>query len=110
MPYVQSQRTFCYPKSRKKRLYAKELLQTIEECNAKLERTQKQLQQFENRNKILNLSVEKRRERNHRIFLYGGFMESIIPELKAMTEDEEKDFLYHIAKSTEAQEYLKKTR
>ena len=46
--------------------------------------------------------------RNHRIFLYGSFMESIMPELKAMTEDEGKDFLYHIAKSTEAQEYLKK--
>ena len=50
----------------------------------------------------------KRKERNHRIFLFGGFMESIVPELKTMTEDEEKDFLYHIAKSTEAQEYLKK--
>ncbi len=35
-------------------------------------------------------------------------MESIVPELKTMTEDEGKDFLYHIAKSTEAQEYLKK--
>ena len=44
--------------------------QTIEECNAELERTQKQLQQYENRNKILNrkLSAEKRKERNHRIF------------------------------------------
>ena len=88
----------------------KKLPQTIEECNAELERTQKQLQQYENRNKILNrkLSAEKRKERNHCIFLYGGFMESIMPELKAMTEDEGKDFLYHIAKSTEAQEYLKK--
>lgn len=86
------------------------LPQTIEECNAELERTEKQLQQYENRNKILNhkLSVEKRKERNHRIFLFGGFMESIVPELKTMTEDEGKDFLYHIAKSTEAQEYLKK--
>lgn len=85
------------------------LPQTIEECNAELERTQKLLQQYENRNKILNrkLSVEKRKERNHRIFLFGGFMESIVPELKTMTEDEGKDFLYHIAKSTEAQEYLK---
>ena len=83
---------------------------TLEECNAELERTRKQLQQYENRNKMLNrkLSVEKRKERNHRIFLYGGFMESIVPELKTMTEDEGKDFLYHIAKSTEAQEYLKK--
>lgn len=60
--------------------------------------------------KMLNrkLSAEKRKERNHRIFLFGGFMESIVPELKTMTEDEGKDFLYHIAKSTEAQEYLKK--
>ena len=49
----------------------KKLPQTIEECNAELERTQKQLHQYENRNKILNrkLSVEKRKERNHRIFL-----------------------------------------
>ena len=74
----------------------KKLPQTIEECNAELERTQKQLQQYENRNKMLNrkLSAEKRKERNHRIFLFGGFMESIVPELKTMTEDEGKDFLY----------------
>ena len=84
--------------------------QTMEECNAALERTQKQLQQYEHPNNKLNrkLSAEKRKERNHRIFLFGGFMESIVPELRTMTEDEGKDFLYHIAKSTEAQEYLKK--
>ena len=88
----------------------KKIPQTIEECNAELERTQKLLQQYENRNKMINrkLSVEKRKERNHRIFLFGGFMESIVPELKTMTEDEGKDFLYHIAKNMEAQEYLKK--
>ena len=52
----------------------KKLPQTIEECNAELERTQKQLQQYENRNKMLNrkLSVEKRKERNHRIFLLAA--------------------------------------
>ena len=44
----------------------KKIPQTIEECNAELERTQKLLQQYENRNKMLNrkLSVEKRKERN----------------------------------------------
>ena len=54
----------------------KKLPQTIEECNAELERTQKQLQQYENRNKMLNrkLSVKKRRERNHRIFMSGGMI------------------------------------
>lgn len=84
--------------------------QTIEECNAEMELTQKKIRQYENRSKMLDrrLSAEKRKERNHRIFLFGGFMESIVPELKTMTEDEGKDFLYHIAKSMEAQEYLKK--
>ena len=79
----------------------KKLPQTIEECNAELERTQKQLQQYENRNKMLNrkLSVEKRKERNHRIFLFGGFMESIVPELIAMMDEEAKDYLYHAVHS-----------
>ena len=84
--------------------------QPNEECNAELELTQKKIRQYENRSKMLDrrLAIEKRKERNHRIFLFGGFMESIVPELKTMTEDEGKDFLYHIAKSMEAQEYLKK--
>ena len=54
------------------------------------------------------LSVETRKERNHRIFLYGGFLKSIVLELKNMTENEDKDFLYHIAKGADSQEYLKK--
>ena len=88
----------------------KRLPQPIEECDAELERTQKQLQQYENQNKMFNrkLSVEKRKERNHCIFLYGGFLESIVPGLKTMTEDEGKDFLYHIVRSTAAKEYLKR--
>ena len=88
----------------------KKLPQTIEECNAELERTEKQLQQYENRSKMLDrrLAIEKRKERNHRLCSRGGFIESIVPELITMTEDEGKDFLYHIAKSSEAQEYLKK--
>ena len=88
----------------------KKLPQTIEECNAELERTEKQLQQYENRNKILNrkLSAEKRKERNHRIFLFGGFMESIVPELIAMTDEEAKDYLCHAVHSEEAKAFLKK--
>ena len=48
----------------------KKLPQTIEECNAELERTQKLLQQYENRNKMLNrkLSVEKRMENERLCF------------------------------------------
>lgn len=62
----------------------------------------------ETRYSTASCPLRNAKERNHRIFLFGGFMESIVPELKTMTEDEGKDFLYHIAKSSEAQEYLKK--
>ena len=43
--------------------------QTIEECNAELELTQKKIRQHENRSKMLDrrLSIEKRKERNHRL-------------------------------------------
>ena len=37
--------------------------QTIEECNAELERTQKKIRQYENRSKMLDrrLAIEKRK-------------------------------------------------
>lgn len=83
---------------------------TIEELTAEIAANERKIQQYKNRKKIITqqISRETRRERNHRIFLYGGFVESIVPELKTMTEDEGKDFLYHIAKGADAQEYLKK--
>ena len=83
---------------------------TLEELTAEIEDGKKKIRQFENREKMLRqkLSVEERKARNHRLCKRGGFMESLVPELKTMTEDEGKDFLYHIAKSMEAQEYLKK--
>jgi len=83
---------------------------TIEELTAEIAANERKIQQYKNRKKIITqqISRETRRERNHRIFLYGGFMESIVPELKTMTEDDGKDFLYHIAKGADAQEYLKK--
>ena len=88
----------------------KKIPQTIEECNAELERTQKLLQQYENRNKMLNrkLSVEKRKERNHRIFLFGGFMESIVPELKTMTDEDAQTFFRLALTSEPAREFLRK--
>lgn len=84
--------------------------QTIEGCNAELERTQKLLQQYENRNKILNrkLSVEKRKERNHRLCSRGGYMEGITPELIDMSDEEAKVFLRLILTSETAREFLKK--
>ena len=84
--------------------------QTIEECNAELERTQKKIRQYENRSKMLDrrLAIEKRKERNHRLCSRGGFIESIVPELIAMTDEEAKDYLYHAVHSEEAKAFLKK--
>ena len=84
--------------------------QTIEGCNAELERTQKLLQQYENRNKMLNrkLSVEKRKERNHRLCSRGGYMEGITPELIDMSDEEAKVFLRLILTSETAREFLRK--
>ena len=88
----------------------KKLPQTIEECNAELERTEKQLQQYENRNKILNrkLSVEKRKERNHRLCSRGGFIESIVPELITMTDEDAQTFFRLALTSEPARGFLRK--
>ena len=84
--------------------------QTIEECNAELELTQKQLQQYENRNKMLNrkLSAEKRKERNPRLCSRGGFIESIVPELITMTDEDAQTFFRLALTSEPAREFLRK--
>jgi hypothetical protein len=54
------------------------------------------------------IAEETRKERNHRIFLYGGFVDSTAPEIRSMTDEEAKDFLYHALHSEDAQERLRK--
>ena len=88
----------------------KKMPQTIEECNAEMERTQQKIRQYENRNKMPDrkLAIEKCKERNHRLCFRGGYMESITPELIDMTDEEAKTFLRLILHSTEAREFLRK--
>ena len=83
---------------------------TIEECNAEMELTQKKIRQYENRNKMLDrkLAIEKRKERNHRLCLRGGYMESITPELIDMTDEEAKVFLRIILNCDTARTFLEK--
>ena len=75
-----------------------------------LELAQKQLRQYQNREKVLTrkLFVEERRIRTHRLCARGGYLESIVPELIAMTDEEAKDYLYHAVHSEEAKAFLKK--
>ena len=64
----------------------------------------------ENREKIIKqkLSVEERKARNHRLCKRGGFMESLVPELIAMPDEDAKAFLRLALTSEPAQEFLKK--
>ena len=84
--------------------------QTIEECNAELELTQKKIRQFENREKVLRqkLSKEERRTRSHRLIVRGAVFESIVPEAKDMTDEEAAALLRLALTSEPARGYLKK--
>lgn len=83
---------------------------TREELTAEIEDRKKKIRQFENREKMLQqkLSVEERKARNHRLCKRGGFMESLVPELIAMLDEEAKVFLRLALTSEPAQEFLKK--
>ena len=68
---------------------------TREELTAEIEESKKKIRQFENREKIIKqkLSVEERKARTHRLCKRGGFMESLVPELIAMPDEDAKAFL-----------------
>ena len=83
---------------------------TREELTAEIEEGKKKIRQFENREKIIKqkLSVEERKARNHRLCKRGSFMESLVPELIAMPDEDAKAFLRLALTSKPAQEFLKK--
>ena len=63
---------------------------TREELQSEIEDGKKKIRQFENREKMLRqkLSKEERRTRNHRLIVRGAVFESIVPEVKGMTDEE----------------------
>ena len=65
---------------------------TREELQAEIEDGKKKIRQFENREKMLRqkLSKEERRTRSHRLIVRGAVFESIVPEAKNMTDEEER--------------------
>ena len=67
---------------------------TREELTAEIEESKKKIRQFENWEKIIKqkLSVEERKARNHRLCKRGGFMESLVPELIAMPDEDAQTF------------------
>ncbi len=83
---------------------------TREELTAEIEDSKKKIQQYENREKVLRqkLSQEERRTRSHRLIVRGAVFESIVPEAKAMTDEEAAALLRLALTSEPAREYLKK--
>ena len=72
--------------------------------------SEKKIQQYENREKILRqkLSREERRERNHRLIVRGAVFESIVPEAKNMTDEEAAALLRLALTSEPVREFLRK--
>ena len=83
---------------------------TCEELQAEIEDGKKKIRQYENRSKMLDrrLAIEKRKERNHRLCSRGGFMESIVPELITMTDEDAQTFFRLALTSEPAREFLRK--
>ena len=83
---------------------------TREALTAEIENSQKKIQQYENREKVLRqkLSQEERRTRSHRLIVRGAVFESIVPEAKTMTDEEAAALLRLALTSEPAREYLKK--
>ena len=70
----------------------------LNELRAEQQKVQAQIQQLENRNKILlNREADaKRRARNHRLIEHGAVMESVIPITKEMSGEEVKELLVNL--------------
>ena len=83
---------------------------TREELQAEIEQNKKKIRQFENREKMLRqkLSKEERRTRSHRLIVRGAVFESIVPEVKDMTDEEAAALLRLALTSEPAREFLRK--
>ena len=83
---------------------------TRKELTAEIEESKKKIRQFENREKMLRqkLSKEERRTRSHRLIVWGAVFESIVPEAKNMTDEDDAALLRLAVTSEPAREYLKK--
>ena len=70
-------------------------MQSIKSLEEQQRSVQAELKQLENRQKILlnRKHKEERRERTHRLIEQGAILESIFPEVTAMTGEQVKAFL-----------------
>lgn len=83
---------------------------TLEELLAEKEYTEKKMTQAENRIKILNQKYKKeeRAARTHRLCDEAGEAESLVPELKHMSKQEQRKFFEIAFACPEARDFIEK--
>lgn len=83
----------------------------LNELRAEQQKVQAQIQQLENRNKILlNREADaKRRARNHRMIEHGAVLESVIPITKDMSGEEVKALLVKLISLPGAEQITRQT-
>lgn len=89
-------------------------MNTLEQAKAEQEKVQREIQQLENRQKILlNKKTDaERRARTRRLIEHGAILESVFPATVTMTGEEVKAFLLSLSRlpgATEATEKAAKS-
>lgn len=75
-------------------------------------KNEKEIQQLENRRKILlnRIRLEERRARNHRLIEHGAILEGVFPAVIGMEGEDIKAFLIALSRLPGARELTQKTR
>ena len=89
-------------------------MNTLEQTKAEQEKVQREIQQLENRQKILlNKKTDaERRARTSRLIEHGAILESVFPALAGLSGEEVKAFLLSLSRlqgATEAAERAAKS-
>lgn len=89
-------------------------MNTLEQAKAEQEKVQREIQQLENRQKILlNKKTDaERRARTRRLIEHGAILESVFPAAVTMTGEDVKAFLLSLSRlpgATEAAEKATKS-
>lgn len=92
----------------------KDIVAQTAEKKAEREKVVKEIQQLENRQKILlnKQRNEERKARTRRLIAHGAILEGIFPAISDMTGEETKAFLVtlsHLPGAAEISEHTKKT-
>lgn len=85
-------------------------MNTLEQAKAEQEKVQREIQQLENRQKILlNKKTDaERRARTRRLIEHGAILESVFPATVTMTGEEVKAFLLSLSRLPEVTEAAEK--